>query len=766
MNKPRLICILIAASIISAAPAERVKTIKEVPELTINTNKSVFLRGETVFFEVMLANTTREVSSSVSIQLFSCSQGVIAQKLLPMIGNVLDGSITIPEINIDEPFFFLYCALKNNKGKVILESAKKVFVTNSISNYIPNAAPQQDTGINLNYLFEGGSFVNNLDNTLFIKAFDKKEQPLEVYGSIQNNKNEILGKFKTGLSGIAQINVIPYPDEELFIAVNSPTSGKPKLYPLPMAAADGLTFHMQFSDDSIRYTAQLISGKNKPLNYTLNVLQNNTPVYSSQLNFDPGKSQVHESILRSVLPDGILVFQLADDANKIYTERKIYNRKTNPSIGSAIIINDTATGKKYEIELPAGFSEKASLVVNLLDSKAEKLAFIKDDYLGNNLNALADGNLINDELVFNNNTIDSRSFKKEDFPDMLSIQGTFYTAEGLLYKNGKVIVIINDPGHKQFLNTVTDQNGRFKIDGLTYSDSATVYFQQANNKKENRQLTLILDKPVEFTDNNNLPAVYNLCSTTSTEIGNKEGANKTNTIENTVKSKLLSPVTVQSKKEIKTPGQVYEDKYVSPQFHFTPAMKVEYDFLTKPAENTDYETVAEFMRGRIPDIMIHVTDEMAVEIVSVSNLLPDGTHAPVQVYINEIEAPAYELYYLYVRDCALIRFYTPMWRPRVDGPSGGTLIIYKKRGDEIQNSVISNLNKLHITGYNYNTLTPSSSKQPHEYQTVFWEPNCQFPANKTINIGSTEGKQSAEIKISGINSDHIPFTFVKRISLK
>ena len=49
--------------------------------------------------------------------------------------------------------------------------------------------------------------------------------------------------------------------------------------------------------------------------------------------------------------------QLADDANKIYTERKIYNRKTNPSIGNAIIINDLLV--KYEIELPAGFSEKS-----------------------------------------------------------------------------------------------------------------------------------------------------------------------------------------------------------------------------------------------------------------------------------------------------------------------------------------------------------------------------------------------------------------------
>ena len=41
--------------------------------------------------------------------------------------------------------------------------------------------------------------------------------------------------------------------------------------------------------------------------------------------------------------------------------------------------------------------------------------------------------------------------------------------------------------------------------------------------------------------------------------------------------------------------------------------------------------------------------------------LPDGTHAPVQVYINEIEAPAYEL--IKVRDCALYGF-TPNVAPK------------------------------------------------------------------------------------------------------
>ncbi len=753
--------------------------------LYLSTNKELYAPDETVCFQAFLVvgapNST--ALSSIIVELYSCTGYKIISKKLPLLNDMAAGSFTLPGLNDD--YYLLYCYTITSDGKRGADFTKKVTVKD---NNIANTAPANNLNyavddIAVDYFFEGGTFVSELSNNILIKTTTQGNKPVSVFGKIVNEKDEVVSVFKTNEQGIINASCIPYQREKLSIIIKDNLNNIKKVA-LPVASSEGVILKVLYVEKSIFYVAQLNSRTYAtPKEYTLNLIYNNDIIFQSTLKFCDGKCQIKDELPIADLPDGYLTFSITDNDNKKYAERLFYNSVNSSKINSIKLV-DSIAKKTYNIDLPNYISGKGYIAVNAGEKNKLDLIDANAAYIGQNLetpalNNVVDFNKFNDFLISLKSPVADAANNQPAQNQFLTISGTLYNRDDKPIKNKKVNIIINDSKTKnRMYETETDEKGRLRLANLLFYDTATVYYQLANKSEEKNNVKLLLDKNTDFfIQQNNGKIKEFLCANTVDENNSSGLINTKNEDKKLIaakNSKILDGVTVKSTIQAKTDKEVFVDKHVSGGFNFTPMVREEFDFISNPKDEIDYESVANFISGRLPGIQIRnikpKKDDFNIidmKLINLDILLLDRTHPPVQIYIDETEVGPEELPFIFVRDCALIRFYGTGWRPRSGGPSGGTLVIYTRRGNEHSEKLIKGLPKLKMQGYDFDKSQINNSTQPANYKKLFWEPNYSFAGNKIIyvNLLPEIKGNTVEVKMEGINDNNIPFTFIKKITV-
>lgn len=741
-------------------------------QLYLTTNKEMYAPEETVCFQAFLVNARATISTSIFTELYDCSGNKLLSKKLPLENNMAAGSFILPALPND--YYLLYCYTLNPNGKTELDFIKKVavqrnaLVAGSLANKNFTAAD-----LDVQYFFEGGNFINELNNNVLIKTSTRNNSPVAVSGKIINQKNEVVSIFNTNEQGFININLIPFKNEQCTILIKD-NQGNVKNIPMPVAAPEGLSFRMFSFERSVFYTAQLLSASyNTPLNYSLDVFQDDQLIYQSSLKFDDGKSQLSEEIDNKNLPEGYLSFRIRDENKKLYADRLYYNSNSVEK-SNTIEITDTVTRKTYTVALPEYISGTGCISINAVEKDKSSLLQSSAASFGQalhlpELNKDINFSKYNDYLISVKDIANGSSDSVTTATNLLTLGGTLYSKENAIIKNKKVNIIIKERKNKsQFYEASTDKNGRIQIDNLVFFDTATVYYQLADKSEGKNTVKLVLDKMPDVHITEGTEKIKDFLCVTANEINGTVGSLAK--MDSSKNSKTLGEVIVQSKlAPVKTDKQSFIEKYVSPKFNFS-GFRDEFDFISKPMNEISTQNLASFIRSKISvrvDIM-----NLGVVIYNTAVRNPfTGKAAEVQVYIDDTQIGddviglGDALLNLTVDDIALLRFYGPGWRPNTGGESGGTIMIYTKRGNEHPDKPVIGLPKLKLAGYDTDLSQVDDSKQPADYKTLYWKPNASF-GGKTIIYTSflpDTNNKDIEIKIEGINNDKIPFTFIKNI---
>lgn len=739
-------------------------------QLYLTTNKEIYTPAETICFQAFLINTPADISTSIFAELYDCSGNKVLSKKLLMENNVGAGSFVLPGLKND--YYLLYCYTLGEDGKPGLDFIKKIAVDeNVISSGAAGNKNFYAPDLQVDYYFEGGSFVKELSNNLLIKTSTKDNKAVSVLGKILNQKNEVVSIFNTNEQGFVNVSLFPYKNENCSIVIKD-NLGNVKTIPLPDGAANGITFKLITLEKSIMYVAQLNSTDNTPLNYTLDILKDNEPVFRSILKFDEGKSQQDEEIDNTRLPEGYLNVKIKDGNGKVYVERLFYN-SGNTEKKNSIDIIDSTNNKTYTISLPNYISGTGCITINAIEKT--KTSFIQTNAasIGKNLQTpelSSDINFskFNDYLISVKNISGNNNILPIAENKLLSLSGTLYAEGNKPVKNNKINIVFNlNKNKKQLYEAVTDQNGHLAINNLLFFDTATVYYQLADKSEGKNDIRLILDnQPNMYLSHNNEKLKDYLC-TNQTLINSAVAGTTKNNTDSSKNSKTLNEVIVKTvSAPKKTDKKLFTEKYVSSNFDFAPMMREEFDFITTPREDIDHESVMEYLRGRIPEIKF---DNQGAYNPSSRNLLT-GTASKVQLYVDETEVTEDPSFFfgLKIYEVALIRFYGPGWQPKTTELSGGTLILYTKRADDHADKAVKGLPKLKLSGYDDDASQIDAATQPTNYNTLFWKPNYTFEGKKTIYTNFLPGTKdkTIEVKIEGINNDKIPFTFIKNITVE
>ena len=748
--------------------------VKNNNQLYLTTNKELYAPAETICFQAFLVNARATISTSIFTELYDCSGNKILSKKLPLENNMAAGSFVLPALPND--YYLLYCYIPGSNGKPELDFIKKVAVRETaVVTANPVSKNFTAADLNVEYFFEGGNFVNELNNNVLIKTSTRNNSPISVSGKIINQKNEVISIFNTNEQGFININVIPFKNEKCAIIIKD-NLGNVKDIPMPAAAEEGISFRMFTFEKSVFYTAQLLSQSyTTPLNYTLDVLQDNQLIFQSDLKFDEGKSQLNEEISNQNLPEGYLNFRIRDVNKKIYVDRLYYNSNTADK-SNTVEINDTINHKIYSVALPDYVSGTGCISINAVEKNKNSLLQTGSNSFGKalhlpELNQDINFSKYNDYLISVKDISAGSNDSINTASNLLSLGGTLYSQENTIVKNKKVNIIIKESKSKsQFYETSTDKNGRIQIDNLLFFDTATVYYQLADKSEGKNSVKLVLDKiPNVYVAEGNEKIKDFLCVTANNIGNNKYKQAVTDSLNN---SKTLSEVIVKTKlAPEKTDKENFVEKYVSPKANFS-GYRDEFDFITNPQEALNNETIEEFIRSKISSLRVDIDyANLSTKFFNPSVLNPfNRKGAPVQVYLNDTQIDQngvvfVDLLTLRIADVALIRFYGLGFRPNPGEATGGTLMIYTRKGDEHPDKPVVGLPKIKIAGYDSDISQVDDDKQPADYKTIYWKPNYSFGGKAIIYtsfLPETNNK-NIEIKIEGINNDKIPFTFIKNI---
>ncbi|HEY5916704.1 MAG TPA: TonB-dependent receptor plug domain-containing protein [Chryseolinea sp.] len=211
--------------------------------------------------------------------------------------------------------------------------------------------------ISMQFLPEGGNWVENVKSKMSFKALNEFGKGADVTGSIVDESNKVVARFESFHMGMGAFRLKPISGANYFARIESP-AGNHSLIPLPSPSISDLVLNADAANDTT-VTWSIYS----PAKAYVNLVgrSHGEMVYAEQLKVNQGENQF--IIPTKNFPVGIVVFTLFDFEGNERCERLIF---ANGSKGLKIQV--TPNKKRY---LPR---EEVQLDIKSVDDEGKPIA--------------------------------------------------------------------------------------------------------------------------------------------------------------------------------------------------------------------------------------------------------------------------------------------------------------------------------------------------------------------------------------------------------
>lgn len=384
--------------------------------------------------------------------------------------------------------------------------------------------------IDIQFLPEGGSLVENLPSKIAIKATNGSGLGENIIGRvIDNDQIEIL-KFETKYLGMGTFILNSLPGKT-YKAIVKLSDGVDKIIQLPKAESSGYVLSVNNTDSTkmaikVMLSADLIGKGNLNL-----VAQHNGEIYFTTT-IPSEKQLVALSVPKMDLPSGIFQITLFSPQNQPVAERLAFINNTTDKINLTVenLKSTYSNRENVELNLTALANNKpiqgsfsiavtnATIVAPDLENESNILTslLLTSDLIGyvekpnhyflnqdletsqklDHLLLTQGWRKINWKSIINDEP-STISFQAEK---SLKISGRI-TKGGKSVESGKVSLFSNSRGFF-VTDTLSDANGHFNFDEMSFGDS-TRFIVQARTDKEKKNVQIDLDHtPNQFVTSN------------------------------------------------------------------------------------------------------------------------------------------------------------------------------------------------------------------------------------------------------------------------
>ena len=393
------------------------------------------------------------------------------------------------------------------------------------NNVITKTLPVKATSGNVDVQFfpEGGSLVTGVTSKIAFKAVGADGLGTDIKATVTDDAGNTIASFSSQHLGMGEFTLNPQANKT-YKAHIIYADGSDNTIALPQALDKGYVLAVDNRDSSklsIKIAANAQTYESDP-NDTLSLIaQSDGEVYYAAKS-NPGTSSFTATLDKNRFPSGIVQFTLFSSKGEPLDERLVFIRNTDqlkldvkagkayaPGQKVKIQLNATTADAKPavgsfsvsvtdETKVPQDENFASTILTNLLLTSDLRGYVEQPNYYFNQVSEKTQADMDVLMLTQGYHRFEWKKVLNDELPEAvyqpektLRISGRILTPGGKPVANGKVTLL--STGHGVFFtDTLTDANGRFAFNNMTFPDSIR-FVIQARTGKDRRNVNIVLD---------------------------------------------------------------------------------------------------------------------------------------------------------------------------------------------------------------------------------------------------------------------------------
>lgn len=690
----------------------------------LHFDRENYIAGETAWFKAYLySNYSPDLlSTTLYVELVNESSVIIDRKIVPVFWGSASGQIEIPDsLPTGSYFIRAYSATMLNQPADFIFK-RNVFIYGKNNN--PDVTTAASNKVRLEFFPEGGNLVNGFVNAVAFKATNEKGLPINITGSLYNDKNMALANLSCYHDGMGMIEFTPVINEKYFVKL---ADNSPEKFYLPGQTDKGIVLVIETNPKELHFEIQQ-STTNPSIEaaYIVGQMQHHI-VFNQQL--AAGKSNVKGMVNTGTLNSGIIQITVFNKDGIPLAERLAFIDNKEYIQPAEILIDTVNFSAKARNRFSVHLSDtvQGSFSVSVTDAAYDILP-IRENNIISNLLLTSDlkGYVHNPSWYFKPDNDSARramdlvmmtnGWRRFKWTELTAVPQNKYKDLSYITLSGKVniadskkafaekdlILSISGADSTTTMQTLTtDQQGNFRIDSMFFWGKGRLLFGDTRGDKSQRiEVRMSEDS---LAKQYSIPAIGVTPSYVSNLLLSAKQAKWAVDYDLIQKASglLLEGVTVKGKRK-KTPTQELEEKYTTGLFTGPSDHVLD---LVNTKEKTPQRNIFEYLQSRVPAITFTTSQDGLSEDYTLYYRGGRTTSltrpAPMILYLNEMRVDAATIATVRASDVAMVKVYSSFVGAEGNGV-GGVLSIYTKKGDEVTSYMPSANYLVSYKGYSVN----------------------------------------------------------------
>lgn len=247
-------------------------------------------------------------------------------------------------------------------------------IASGFTESISRSIPIELNNIDLQFMPEGGTLVEGLPTVLAFKAINDKGKPVDVKGTIIDNKGAKVAAFASYHGGMGALPFTPAAGKKYTALVGN------KKYPIPPATADGMILNLIHRNGQL-YAKITTTAAN---DITLTAAMREHVYYTTTATLHAGAQLI--KIDTADFPSGIVVFTLRDSRRLKVAERVVFMNKRQAlqvkiSTDKSVYLPREKVKMTITTTNTDGLPIPANLSLSVIDDKLWTMADDKQDHI-------------------------------------------------------------------------------------------------------------------------------------------------------------------------------------------------------------------------------------------------------------------------------------------------------------------------------------------------------------------------------------------------
>ena len=229
-------------------------------KIFVHTDKSFYVPGEIIWFKVYVVDsrfhTPVDLSKVAYVEVLDKNNTPVLQAKIALEKGSGEGSFLIP-VSVTSGNFTLrgYTRWMRNSDADFY-FAKPLTIINTLKTFTPVTA--EKVKYDIQFFPEGGNLVNNIQSKVGFKITDQYGKGLDGSGTLVNQRNDTLLKFKSLHAGLGNFSFTPKTGDTYKAIINTAKDSS-IIIPLPAAFEAGYAVNLTDAGNQLKLTVNASS---------------------------------------------------------------------------------------------------------------------------------------------------------------------------------------------------------------------------------------------------------------------------------------------------------------------------------------------------------------------------------------------------------------------------------------------------------------------------------------------------------------------------